>query len=232
MNTTDQTLDARGLNCPLPILITHKVLNTMNAGEILRVIIMKFEQHTVETAPDAAKPELKAAEKAFGSIPNLYRGFATSPATLKIYLSFNKILQEYDYLTPVEQQVVDLTISTENECDYCVGAHSVLAGMAKMPEPTLTELREQRPISDPKLDTLRRFTLSVMTCRGWVPEQELTGFQAVGYDQRHVLEILTILAQKTLINYYNHIAHTPLDEMFMSQEWVPNSKEAKEVNPS
>jgi len=38
MNTTDQTLDVRGLNCPLPILRTRKALNAMNAGETLQVI--------------------------------------------------------------------------------------------------------------------------------------------------------------------------------------------------
>lgn len=34
--TTD--LDARGLNCPLPILRTRKALNGMKSGEVLRVI--------------------------------------------------------------------------------------------------------------------------------------------------------------------------------------------------
>jgi len=38
MTTTDQTLDARGLSCPLPILKTRKALNAMTAGEILHVI--------------------------------------------------------------------------------------------------------------------------------------------------------------------------------------------------
>jgi tRNA 2-thiouridine synthesizing protein A len=34
----DQTLDASGLNCPLPILKTKKALNKMSAGQILEVI--------------------------------------------------------------------------------------------------------------------------------------------------------------------------------------------------
>jgi tRNA 2-thiouridine synthesizing protein A len=34
----DKDLDARGLNCPLPILRTKKALATMQSGEILRVI--------------------------------------------------------------------------------------------------------------------------------------------------------------------------------------------------
>jgi tRNA 2-thiouridine synthesizing protein A len=31
-------LDARGLNCPLPILKTKKALNDMISGEVLRVV--------------------------------------------------------------------------------------------------------------------------------------------------------------------------------------------------
>ena len=63
---------------------------------------MKFEQHTIESAPAAVKKELEAAQKAYGSIPNLYRGFATNPATLKIYLGFNEELKEHGQLSPVE----------------------------------------------------------------------------------------------------------------------------------
>ena len=180
---------------------------------------MQFEQHTIESAPDAVKPELEAAQQAYGSIPNLYRGFATNPATLKIYLGFNQALQEHGSLSPVEQQVAYLTISAENGCTYCVGAHSMLASMAEIPEQTLTELREQKVLSDDKLNAVRDFTLSLMEHRGWVPEQDLSDFQAAGFDQRHVLEVLTILAQKTLSNYFNHIAQTPLDPMFEAHEW-------------
>ena len=180
---------------------------------------MKFELHTIESAPASVKPELEAAQKAYGSIPNLYRGFATNPATLKMYLAFNEVLSEHGCLSPVEQQVVYLTASAENACTYCVGAHSVLADMASMPEQTLSELREQKTLSDTKFNALRNFTLSVMEHRGWVPEKDIAEFQAAGYAQQHILEILTILAQKTLSNYFNHMAQTPLDDMFKSRAW-------------
>lgn len=188
---------------------------------------MKFELHSIESAPEAVKPELEAAQSAYGSIPNLYRGFATNPATLKIYLGFNELLQQHGVLTPVEQQVVYLTASAENGCTYCVGAHSVLADMAKMPELTLTELREQKTLSDSKLDALRKLTLSAMQHRGWLPEQTLADFQKAGYQQQHVLEVLTIIAQKTLSNYYNHIAQTPLDDMFAGRAWETDETKRK-----
>ena len=38
MMQTNQELDARGLNCPLPILRTKKAMAGMAAGETLRVI--------------------------------------------------------------------------------------------------------------------------------------------------------------------------------------------------
>jgi tRNA 2-thiouridine synthesizing protein A len=34
----DKELDARGLNCPLPILKTKKSLNDMTTGQILKVV--------------------------------------------------------------------------------------------------------------------------------------------------------------------------------------------------
>ncbi|GMR18447.1 MAG: hypothetical protein BMS9Abin33_0860 [Gammaproteobacteria bacterium] len=35
---SDSELDARGLNCPLPILRAKKALNDLTAGQILRVV--------------------------------------------------------------------------------------------------------------------------------------------------------------------------------------------------
>jgi tRNA 2-thiouridine synthesizing protein A len=34
----DRELDARGLNCPLPVLRTKKSLNDMSSGQVLKVI--------------------------------------------------------------------------------------------------------------------------------------------------------------------------------------------------
>ncbi len=33
----DRTVDARGLNCPLPILRTKKALNDMRSGQLIRI---------------------------------------------------------------------------------------------------------------------------------------------------------------------------------------------------
>ena len=38
MSKFDQELDARGLNCPLPILRAKKTLNAMTGGQILKIM--------------------------------------------------------------------------------------------------------------------------------------------------------------------------------------------------
>jgi len=184
---------------------------------------MKFQVHTKETAPEASRAMLESTAKKYGFMPNLYGVLAESPTAVQAYAAINKALEECA-LTPVEQQVVTLTVSTANDCAYCVGAHSTVAQMVRMPEDVLGALRAQRPLSDRKLNALRTLVLSILHHRGWVPEDDLAFFAAAGYGQRHLLDVLTIVALKTLSNYTNHIAHTPLDPQFAAHVWKAQAK--------
>jgi tRNA 2-thiouridine synthesizing protein A len=38
MTTADMELDARGLNCPLPILRAKKSINELSPGQVLRIV--------------------------------------------------------------------------------------------------------------------------------------------------------------------------------------------------
>ena len=184
---------------------------------------MKFAIHDETTAPEASRSILQATEKTLGFIPNLYGVFAESPTALQAYSALGDALKQ-SALSPIEQQVVALAVSTENECSYCVAAHSVIATMVKMPVATLSELRTRMTLSDQKLDALHKFALAVVRERGWVPKAETEAFLAAGYTQRHLLDVLTIVAMKTLSNYVNHIVETPLDQAFASQRWSPQEK--------
>jgi|CXWL01.1.fsa_nt_gi uncharacterized peroxidase-related enzyme len=179
---------------------------------------MKFQIHTKDTASEASRPTLDATTRKYGFLPNLFGVLAESPTAVQAYAGINKALEQ-SALSPVEQQVVALTVSTTNNCAYCVGAHSTVAQMVRMPEDVLTALREQRSLSDRKLNALRTLVMSILRHRGWVPEEDLQRVVAAGYTQRHVLDVLTLVALKILSNYVNHIAHTPLDVQFAAQSW-------------
>ena len=107
-----------------------------------------------------------------------------------------------------------LAVSGENGCDYCVGAHAAIAGMVEMPAAVIEALRARQPLPDERLEALRLTALALMEKRGWLDDADLERFTAAGYDRRALLDLITILAMKTLSNYVNHLAGTPLDAQF------------------
>ena len=90
----------------------------------------RFAQYTIANAPEPSKPLLARVHKALGFVPNLYATFAESPAVLEGYLALSGSLDK-GALSPVERQLVEIAVSTENRCAYCVAAHSTIAGMFK-----------------------------------------------------------------------------------------------------
>ena len=67
----DKELDARGLNCPLPILRTKKSLNDMVSGQILRVLatdpgsVKDFQAFSKQTGNELLSAETVSNEFVF-----------------------------------------------------------------------------------------------------------------------------------------------------------------------
>lgn len=179
---------------------------------------MSYTVHTAASAPEGAKPTLTAAQQAYGFLPNLLGVMAEAPALLKGYATLSKIFEESSF-TPAERQVVLLTTSYANECGYCMAAHSAIAGMQKVPQDVIGALRNGAPIGDGKLEALRKFTASVVATRGWPSESDVNAFLGAGYGKAQVLEVVLGVGIKTLSNYANHIADTPLDDAFQPLAW-------------
>ena len=124
-------------------------------------------------------------------------------------------------LSPTERQVVLLAISAENECTYCVSAHTVIAQMQDVDADAVEAIRTGEPIPDDKLEALRRFAVEVVTTRGWPSDQTKQTFHEAGYSEAQALEVILGVGMKTLSNYTNHAADTPLDSPFADAAWEP-----------
>lgn len=180
---------------------------------------MRFPVHDVDTAPEGAKDTLAAAQKGYGFIPNLLGVMANAPALVAAYVTLANLFEQTS-LTATERQVVLLTSSYENNCGYCVAAHSALASMQKVPQDVVDAIRAGRPIADAKLEALRVFTRIVVESRGWASEAEVETFIAAGYGRQQVMEVVLGVGIKTISNYTTHIAKTPLDSAFSAVAWT------------
>ncbi|MHB8661026.1 MAG: sulfurtransferase TusA family protein [Minisyncoccota bacterium] len=71
MTTIDVELDARGLNCPLPILRTKKILQGMASGQILQIVatdpgsVKDFQAFCKQTGHELVESEERSGEYVF-----------------------------------------------------------------------------------------------------------------------------------------------------------------------
>ncbi len=177
-----------------------------------------FKLHTIETAPRDSKAILEDTLNQMKFIPNLYATMAGSPQVLKAYVEMARLFGETSF-NAVEKNIVWLTVSRSNSCHYCTTIHSMVAKMYNVPDEIVEAIRSDKPLSDNKLESLRKFTSVLVEKRGWASDQEINNFLAAGYIKTQILELIVGIAQKTISNYVNHIADTPLDEPVKSFEW-------------
>lgn len=171
-----------------------------------------------ETANENQAQLLNKAGQAFGFVPNLFSVLANSPAVGEAYLALSKFFENTN-LNSLERQIVVLETSVCNQCEYCVAAHTVVAGMSNVPENMINAIRDNSPIDDSKLEALRKFTQAIIEQRGFVDAEEVKEFKQAGYEDKHILDVILGVAWKTISNYTNHIANTPLDKAFQKSAW-------------
>lgn len=177
-----------------------------------------FPVHTPESAPAGSRAILEGAQKSLGFVPNLLGVFAEAPAALEAYTAIGTTFDKTSF-SPTERQIILLSTSFENECAYCMAAHTTIGTMQKVPAGVLEAVRNGEPLADPKLEALATFTRKVVQEAGWVAEEDVRSFLEAGYSRSQVLELLVGVAMKTLSNYTNHISETALDDAFQPQAW-------------
>ena len=182
-----------------------------------------FDIYDETNAPEAARPLLAKSKAAYGAVPNILGELAESPAALEGYMALSEIFIKSS-LAPAEKHLVLLTASVENECKYCVAAHTGLAKGAGLPGHAIMAVREDEDIDDDHLEALRLFTKRVVSARGDVSADEVQAFMDAGYSRANVFEVILGVAMKTLSNYVNHIAQTPVDASFAINAWTPPGK--------
>lgn len=184
---------------------------------------LNLESKTSETANPITSVILDEAKKAMGFVPNMYATMANNPALLDAYIHSYKTFRQNSGFNPIEQEIIFLSIAYENECDYCMAAHSFVADKAsKVPTEITDAIRSNGIINNEKFKALSDFARIVTKNRGHVTNNEIENFLTAGYNEEHVLGVITGVGVKTFSNYFNHIAETPLDAVFKPRAWSRN----------
>ncbi len=182
---------------------------------------MTLPKVDLNSADERSRPIIEEVIEKNGRLSNMYAFMINSPGLLETYLYGYERFRKESGFTPVEQEVIFLTISYENECEYCMAAHSMIAVcMSKVPAEVTDAIREGRQIEDEKLRALSTFTRTMFITRGRPSAEDVELFLKAGYSERQILEIILALAVKTMSNYSNHLFDPEIDAIFKSRKWT------------
>ena len=169
-----------------------------------------FAAHSPDSAPERSRPLMAAVQQKNGFLPDAVARLAESPHVLATLLQQFKAF-EATSLTPLEREVVTLTVARTHDCHLCIAMHSALLAAQGADPAVVHALRTGGPLAEPRLEALARFVRAVLAHAGAVPEPTWAPFLAAGFTRAQALEVVLGVAVYTLSTFANRLTGAQVD---------------------
>ena len=177
-----------------------------------------FPVHTIDSAPEGAKPALRDLNAAFGMVPNLIGAMATSPVLINSLVGlFGRV--HGGSFTEAQVQAVLLTDAVTNASAWAVAFHTTLALKEGLDPADVEAIRAGRSPKDAKLGALSTLARTLIEKRGRIADRDREAFLAVGFGKDHLLEVIAAVAASTITNYTGNVTNPPLEAPFQAHVW-------------
>ena len=169
-----------------------------------------FIDYNLTNAPAESRAILAETQRKFGKIPSPLARLAASPVALQAALAG---LGSFDHssLTPLEREVLAMTMARKNGCHYCLALHRRMLRAVDAPAGLCEALEAGASLDPPKLEALRDFVLALLEHTGDVPAPAWQAFLAAGFDRAAALEVVMGIGAYTLTTFANRLSEAPLD---------------------
>jgi uncharacterized peroxidase-related enzyme len=161
------------------------------------------------TATGKTKELLDAVQGALGLVPNMTRVMANSPAVLQGYLGLSGALGR-GLLDAKTREQLALVTAQENQCDYCLSAHTAIGKMVGLNTQQITESRVGNG-DTPRATAALTFARIVLETRGKITDSDLATVRAAGFSDGEIAEIIAHVALNVLTNYFNIATDVEID---------------------
>lgn len=159
--------------------------------------ISRYSVPELSELPDDIRQRIEAVHEKSGFIPNVFLVLARRPAEFRAFMDYHDALMEKESgLSKAEREMIVVTTSAANHCQYCVIAHgAILRIRAKNPL-----IADQLATNYRKADITERqrvmldFALQVAQAAYEVSESDFERLAAVGLDQEDAWDIAAIAA--------------------------------------
>jgi uncharacterized peroxidase-related enzyme len=162
-----------------------------------------------ERASGKAKELLEAVQAKLKITPNMTRVMANSPAVLQGYLSFSGALAG-GALNPKLREEIALEVGEQNECQYCVSAHTAIGKMTGLTDLEIAGARAAES-SSPKNAAALKFAREIVAKQGRATDADVQAVRAAGFTDGEIAEIIAHVALNVFTNYFNNTADVEVD---------------------
>jgi AhpD family alkylhydroperoxidase len=177
-----------------------------------------FPVHTIESAPEQSKPSLEMLQGAFGMIPNIAGAMSTSPVLIgSLVALFQKV--HGGSFSEEQIQILLLTNAVTNACTWAVAFHTALALKEGVDPADVKAIRERRTPRNPKNAALSALARTLIEKRGRLDDLDVSRFLQAGFDNAHLLEVISVVAASTITNYTGNVTKPPVEAAFEAYAW-------------
>ncbi|XOV67369.1 MAG: carboxymuconolactone decarboxylase family protein [Fluviicola sp.] len=148
-------------------------------------------------------------EGQLGFVPNMYATIGYSSSALSSLLSSSGNAGAETF-TKKEIEAIKLAVSDANNCAYCKSAHTALAKMNGFTDEEAYKLRKAT-IEDEKLNVLTTLAREVSEKSGHVSDESRQRFFDAGYDEKALIDFVSVITAVTFTNYVHGLTQIPVD---------------------
>jgi uncharacterized peroxidase-related enzyme len=162
-----------------------------------------------DEATGKTKDLLDAANKKMGKVPNILKGMANSPGALGAYMGMSGAVAD-GALDGKTREAIALALGEENNCHYCLAAHTVMGKMQGLDQDEMLTIRGGKS-PDPKRNAAVVFALKVQDTKGFVSDDDIQRVRDAGWDDAAIADIVAVTALNIYTNFFNHVNDTEVD---------------------
>ena len=152
-----------------------------------------------EQVSEQSQQLFEAISKKMGKVPNLYATIGYSANALKGILEFEEAFS-HSAFTAKEREGINLVVSQVNSCDYCLAAHTMLAGLKGIKPDEIISMRKGFS-ADAKFETALQLAKSIAENKGTANADLKEAFFAAGYTEAALIDLIGIITVRTFTNY-------------------------------
>ena len=152
---------------------------------------------------------LDAIQGQLGMVPNFLKIFANSPAALRAFLGLHGIAGEGS-LDGATRERIALAVAQQNECQYCVSAHTAIGRKAGLNSAEI-EANRAGTSQDAKAAVAVKFANALVEHSGNVTADELSEVRLAGYSDAEIVEIITHVGMNVLTNILGKASQVDID---------------------